>query len=320
MRIGLLNNLRAGRSEDRVAKLLQFLKGHPDVISVETDSALAVPEALSELARQQVELLVVNGGDGTLQHALTEILGQQAFEGRVPLIAPLRGGRTNMSALDLGAHRDPVKGMRALIASARAGTMEERIAPRQVLRAEYGPTRQTLYGMFFGGGMIYRAIELNHRVFKQDARSQGVFGASMITAGLIGRASAGSKDGILAPNKVQVLLDGEPVHQGEFLMVISSTLTRLFARMRPFWGTGPGNLRFTSIASAAPRLFKAAPGILRGRPSSLVSEEAGYLSRNVKCAEMRFDCGFTVDGELVGGETDCVVTLTADDTVQFVRA
>jgi len=91
LRIGLLNNLRAGRSRDRVSNLLQFLKGHPDVVSVETDSALAVPEALSELARQDVDLLAVNGGDGTLQHALTEILGHRAFDGRVPLIAPLRG-------------------------------------------------------------------------------------------------------------------------------------------------------------------------------------------------------------------------------------
>ena len=51
MRIGLLNNLRAGRSTSRVTRLLQFLKSHPEVVSVETDSALAVPEALSELAR-----------------------------------------------------------------------------------------------------------------------------------------------------------------------------------------------------------------------------------------------------------------------------
>jgi hypothetical protein len=290
------------------------------VVSVETDSALAVPEALSELARQNVELLAVNGGDGTLQHALTEILGHRAFDGRVPLIAPLRGGRTNMSALDLGAHRDPVKGMRALITAARQGRLEERIQPRPVLRTEYGPDKRFLYGMFFGGGMIYKAIELNHRLFKQDARSQGVVGASLITAGLVGRACLGAKDGILAPNKVQVLLDGDPLPHGEFLMVISTTLNRLFARMQPFWGSGPGPVRFTSISVGCDRLLAASCSMLRGRAPAGGAEDKGYISRNVKCAEMRFDCGFTVDGELVAAGPGCVVTLTADDTVQFVRA
>lgn len=320
MRIGLLNNLRAGRSRDRVLKLLQFLKGHPDVVTVETDSALAVPEALSELARQDVDLLAVNGGDGTLQHALTEILGHRAFDGRVPLVAPLRGGRTNMSALDLRAHRDPVKGMRDLIAAVREGTLEERILPRQVLRVEYGPEKQFLYGMFYGGGMIYRAIELNHRLFKQDARSQGVLGATLVTAGLVGRACLGDRDGILAPNKVQMLLDGEPQPQGEFNMIIATTLGRLFAGMRPFWGTGAGGVRITTISTEARRLGGAVPGILRGKPRAFVYDDPGYTSRNVKRAEMRFDCGFTVDGELVRPEPGCVASLTADDTVQFVRA
>ena len=62
----------------------------------------ALPEALGEFARNRIDLLVVNGGDGTLQHALTEILGGDDFE-QIPMIAPLRGGRTNMTALDLGA-------------------------------------------------------------------------------------------------------------------------------------------------------------------------------------------------------------------------
>ncbi len=320
MRIGLLNNLRAGRSADRVSRLLRFLKGHPDVVSVETDSALAVPEALSELARQEVELLAINGGDGTVQHALTEILAHRAFEDRVPLIAPLRGGRTNMTALDLGARRDPVKGMADLIAATREGTLDERLIERQVLRVQYGADRRLLYGMFFGGGMNYKAIELNHRLFKRDARSQGVVGATLVTAGLVARAALGQTAGILEPNKVQVLLDGEPVARGEFLMVISTSLQRLFARMRPFWGTGSGGVRFTALASNAQNLKVAVPGLLRGKPRAFVCEDTGYLSRNVKCAELRFDCGFTVDGELVMPDPGCVVTLTADERVPFVRA
>jgi hypothetical protein len=320
VRIGLLNNLRAGRSADRVSQLLRFLKGHPDIVSVETDSALVVPEALSELARQEVQLLAINGGDGTVQHALTEILGHRAFEGRVPLIAPLRGGRTNMTALDLGAHRDPVRGMADLIAATREGRLDERLVERQVLRVEYGTDRRLLYGMFFGGGMIYKAIELNHRLFKKDARSQGVIGATLVTAGLVARAALGQTDGILEPNKVQILLDGEPVARGEFLMVISTSLQRLFAGMRPFWGNGPGGVRFTAVASNAHNFKAAVPGMLRGRPRAFVREESGYLSRNVKCAELRFDCGFTVDGELVMPDPGCVATLSADEGVRFVRA
>nr|MBC8341362.1 diacylglycerol kinase [Pseudomonadota bacterium] len=92
MRIGLLNNLRAGRNDAQVERLLGFLRRHPDIVHAETNSADVVPEALADLARQEVDILVVNGGDCTLQYALTEILEHQAFDGRVPMNAPLPGG------------------------------------------------------------------------------------------------------------------------------------------------------------------------------------------------------------------------------------
>jgi hypothetical protein len=318
LRIGLLNNLRAGRSGKQVTRLLAFLKRRPDIVSVETDRAGVVPEALAELARQEVELLVVNGGDGTLQHALTEILGNGAFNGRLPLIAPLCGGRTNMSARDLRVQRDPRKAMAAIIEAVDQGTLERMLAPRRVLRVEYGRRGQTLYGMFFGGGIVYRGIELVHRLFPEG--KQGVFGATLVTASLLGRSALGDHQGILTPNKVQMLLDGEPVPHGEFTLVISTTLGRLFANMRPFWGTGPGGVRFTAMASGSYRMGAAFPGMLRGKPASFVTPENGYTSRNLKCAELRIDCGFTVDGELVSGETGRVVTITADDCVRFLRA
>ena len=318
MRIGLLNNLRAGRSGKQVWRLLAFLKSHPDVVTVETDRAGVLPEAVAELARQEVELLVVNGGDGTLQHALTEILGNRAFNGRPPLIAPLRGGRTNMSARDLGVQADPRKAMAEIIKAVDEGTLEERLVPRRVLRVQYGSRRRALYGMFFGGGIVYRGIEMVHRLFPEG--NQGVFGATLVTASLLGRTALGDHQGVLTPTKVQILLDGEPVPHGEFTLVISSTLGRLFAGMRPFWGTGPGGVRFTSMASGAYRMGAAIPGILREKPASFVTPENGYTSRNLKCAELRLDCGFTVDGELVSGEAGRVVTITADDCIRFVRA
>ena len=61
MRIAVLNNLRAGRSNAKVSRILSLLRSYPDVFHVETDSAHALPEVLAEIARQNVNLLVVNG-------------------------------------------------------------------------------------------------------------------------------------------------------------------------------------------------------------------------------------------------------------------
>lgn len=251
--------------------MLGFLRSHPDVLHVETENAGVMPDALAELARQEVDLLVVNGGDGTLQYVLTELLGSGVFGDRVPLLAPLRAGRTNMSAMDLGADRDPLRGLEALIECAEDGRIAERVEPRRVLRVSYGygVQRAAQYGMFFGAGIIKRAIELNHRLFDKDGQRhlvEGVPGATLVTAGLLGRAITGDKSGILTPDKVQILLDGESVAQGEFHLVMASTLSRLFARMRPFWGQGPGGVRFTSIAAPCERIGLAAVGMLRVSP------------------------------------------------------
>ena len=91
MQIGLINNLRAGRSDKQVTQVLDALREFPNTQHVETDQAGALPDAIADLARRRIDLLFINGGDGTLQHALTEILSQEPFE-QLPYIAPLAGG------------------------------------------------------------------------------------------------------------------------------------------------------------------------------------------------------------------------------------
>jgi hypothetical protein len=313
-----LNNLRAGRNDAEVTRVLSLLRSYPDVLHIETDHAHALPEAMSEIARQNVKLLVINGGDGTLQFALTEILSGGEFE-RVPMIAPLRGGRTNMTALDLGARRNPVKGLRDLLEDARAGRLAGRIVDRPVLRFATTKTNDVQYGMFFGAGMSQRAIGLSHRMFP-PGKSQGVLGAGVVTGSLLMRASMRDRNGVLTPDKIQILVDGVLVPHGEFYLVIASSLDRLFLRMNPFWGDGTGGVRFTSLASNSDRVRAAVPGILRGKPKSFVVRENGYTSERAECVELRLDCGFTVDGELFEPVPDEVVTITADRRVAFVRA
>lgn len=319
VRIGLLSNLRAGRSTQRTGQLLNLLKGFPEVASVETTAAAAVPEALGELARQDIEVLVVNGGDGTLTHTLTEILGNRAFGDRVPTIAPLRGGRTNMSACDLGAHKDPVRGLEEIIRAARSGRIEQRISTRRVLRVSPGPLDPAEYGMFFGAGMIYRAVCLAHKHLPAR-KGQGAMGSTALTAGLMLRTALGDHGGVLRPDKVDLRLDGKPAPHAEYRLLIASTLDRLFAGMNPFWGEGPGGIRVTGIAASARRFAFAAPRLLRGRPAPWITPEEGYMSQNALRADLQMSCGYTIDGELFEPEPEQIVSITAHDRIPFARA
>jgi hypothetical protein len=285
---------------------------------VETDRAGALPDAIDDLARREIDLLVINGGDGTLQHTLTELVVDRPF-GKAPMIAPLAGGRTNMTALDLGASRNPVKGLKAVLDAAAEGTLHERIVDRPVIRIEFEGGQRVEYGMFFGAGMIRRAVSLVHDVFPKRS-GQGSFGAGITTLALVAKTALKPNDGILTPDKIQIALDDGVVRQGEFYLTISTTLRRLFWGIEPFWSREKGDLRFTSIASKARRFGLAAPGILRGKPLGFVTPENGYTSRNTGHAALRMGCGFTVDGEIFDQQSDDVVRLSAGRPVSFIRA
>jgi diacylglycerol kinase family enzyme len=301
-----------------VDDVVELLRDYPEVAHEETDSAVLLPAAIRRLARRDLDLLVVNGGDGTLQHALTEILERRPFS-RLPLIAPLRGGRTNMTALDLGAQRDSVKGLRELIEDARAGRLAPRITRRPVLRVELDRGRRCEYGMFFGVGMIRRAIALTLGLFPEGS-SQGGFGAGLVTLALMTKVAFRQRQGVVQPDKIQIRLDGEGVAAGEFYLAIATSLERLFWRINPFWGPGTGPVRFTCIASDARRFLAAAPGLLRGRVGSIARPENGYTSGRVECAQLLFDSGFTIDGEIFASRPDEVVTLGGDRRLTFLRA
>lgn len=274
-----------------------------------------VPDAVAEFADRGVELLVVNGGDGTLQRALTEILGHTP--GWRPIIAPLRSGRTNMAALDLGASRTPTRALRHLVEDAREGRIASRVTSRPVMRMELEGEGPAHFGMFFGAGIIYRGIQLNHHRFPKE-KAKGLFGPLVTIGELLPQVISGRQAGILAPDKLQITLDRQPAGTDAYTLVIATTLERFFLRMRPFWGTGPGPLRLTTMTAGTRGFGRALPQILRGRPPARPTE--GLSSCNAHEGRFRLDCGVTLDGELFDPKSGRVVRLTAPERVEFLRA
>jgi diacylglycerol kinase (ATP) len=319
VRLGVLSNFSAGGGGQRAERIREFLRQHPDIPSVEPGGVGGVREALAYLAERGVDVLAVSGGDGTLQRTLTELLSNREIFPKMPLVAPLRAGRTNMSALDIGSDRHPVHALDRLLRGTRDNSIQFRLVTRPVLRVDLGGGEPVQYGMFCGVGVIHRAIELVHRVFPYG-RSQGVFGSSVVTFSLIARHLSGEQNGILNPDDIRIRLDGKAVEGHSFRLVIASTLRRLFLRINPFWGSEKAPIRFTALDPESTRHLRKIVKILRGRGPVDDQDEHGYTSHNVFSGELSLDCGLTVDGELFPPVPGRVVKLSADERIRFVRS
>ncbi len=299
-----------------------------------TRSSEEVPEALARLAHHGVTILAVDGGDGTLQRVLTEVLERRVFE-PLPAIAPLSGGRTNMNATDIGSTGTPAAGLVALIRAMQANTLEQRVVQRPVLRVDAGPGTSPQYGMFFGAGVIQRALTFKHQLYPKR-RLQGVFGAGLFLGGALLRVASGSQRGIFAPDEIGLCTGGfatrpdrkgmekeTPIDQLEkkpLQLMMATTLKRLLLRMRPFWGQEHAPLRFTAIAANAARSPVAVWKVLRGFPPPPFALDSGYCSHNVERLSMQMDCGFTIDGELFEPEPGRTLHLSTDHRLRFIRA
>lgn len=320
MRLGVLSNLAAGGGGQRAERTKEFLRDHPDVPHVEPNDAGGIGEALQHLAERGVDVLAVSGGDGTLQRALTELLANGQIFPRLPLVAPLRAGRTNMSALDIGSDRNPARALERLRQLTRDNSIQSRVVKRPVLRVNLGDEDGAQYGMFCGVGTIHRAIELTHRMFPYG-RTQGVFGSGFVTGFLLLKHVLGQRDGILDPDEVGIALDGTRVSAHRFRLVIATTLDRLFLKMNPFWGRERAPIRFTALEPDGRRPMTNVLKVLRGvEPvDEAGATECGYTSHNVFTSQLTLDCGLTIDGEIFAPRPGRTVTLTADERLRFVR-
>ena len=316
-RIGVLSNLRAGQRDSKVDSVLRFLGNHPDVFHLETPSQTDVAPALREMARVGVQILVLNGGDGTIQHALTYLHGDHPPAWQ-PWIAPISGGRTNMITGDFGGHRDPVKGLAELIEAQRERRLAERVCARAVQRVE--TSEGTFLGMFLGFGMLHRAVRLVHAVFP-EGKARGAFGAAGVTAMLVALAALHrNSGGIIEADAIEIELDGEPFPPGVWRLAMVCTLGQLFLGIRPFWGSESAPLRVPRRERSPQHTARSALGIFRGTPGPKVLPENGYHSHNVHSLTARLDGGLILDGELFEPEPGREVRVTALDTVRFLRA
>lgn len=318
MKIGLVSNTLSKRNRSGIPRQLRKLLSHPHVIHKQIAGVSELGTALAEFASEAVDVVAINGGDGTISATLTTMFECPIFN-RPPALAVLPGGMTNMIAGDVGVARTIGRAATRLANLADGNTCNIPCTARAVIRVENGAPGKPVYGMFFGTAAIVRAIDLCRRAFEEKGMRSSP-AVALTLAYVLGRRFLWGRgdDDVFHGDEMEIQFDGRDRDDGAQLIALVTTLDRLVLGSRPFWGLENGSLRFTRIGYPPHRLIWFARRVLFGGPLRDLPERH-YRSRNTDSLTLNMVCPFTLDGEIFQpGEGKPVIISTAG-TVRFVK-
>ncbi len=279
---------------------------HTDVLFAEPESAGEVAAAVRQFAEAGVELLVIDGGDGTVREVLTA-LPVIYGDAPVPLLSLVASGKTNVLAFDLGI-REAWTLDAALAAAVRDGSRIRLRSPLHIERADATPLR----GFLLGAAGVVKAIDM-----AQDLHRWGVFKNAAVALTLVGAIAevvAGREQGAWRGGQpLSLSLDDGPARAGARLATMATTLERLPFALRPF-GPSRHGLKVLDIDAPPRRLVRALPRVLWGRDDRWLAAH-GYRRADAGRLGLSLAGPVVLDGETYpGGE----FTITEGPLLRFL--
>ncbi|WP_119458551.1 diacylglycerol kinase family protein [Rhodospirillaceae bacterium SYSU D60014] len=317
-RIGVISNPGSGRNRRGMEGLRAVLSRHPEVLHAELDKITDIGPILGDFARRGIELVVISGGDGTVQAVITELLNGGAFD-RLPLISILPSGMTNLIARDVGLTGHRERALERLIERVGGRGSGGTRLTRSILSMTIGEDTPPVHGLLFGTGAFYRgtllAREKIHPLGIEQSAAAGLTVGLFCLRLLFGRSHA---DPLLKGDVAALRIDGNQEVEGKHFLLLATTLDRLLLGIMPFWGGGEGAVRYTAVTFPPKRLGRALLPVLRGRPRRWMPG-LGYRSGIGRRVEFRTDCPVVLDGEFYTVDPGAVVVLESIHRITFLR-
>ena len=319
-RVALLSNPRSTGNRALLPKVREFCATRPDIFHYEVEDVDQIGEAIRTMAMVGPRVVVINGGDGTVQAALTELYSGGHFGGSPPPVAVLPNGKTNLIALDLGAEGDPLKALERVIELVESGRIEDHVIERQLISLDSGGESRPVLGMFLGGAYLADVmLYCRNRIYPLGLPN----GLSHFLAAMLGLFAMvlGLGGGRLPPKPepmtVSLIRQGE--FKGKFSLLIVTTLEKLLLSIRTSEAHGTnGNMKLLATETSVGALFRMLGGAWRGtlgqRPLNGVHFEQGD--------EIRIEgkrSNVILDGEIFEAKGGRPIVLTSTQPVPFLR-
>lgn len=228
-RVALVSNTASGANRRRGVDGLHARAAAAGLRHYRIDTIESLDDVMRECA--DVDLLVLNAGDGTVCRVLDLIRGTGA-PGSEPMLALLRGGTTNMIHKDVGWPGPPDRALAVLLERLGSGRWTSR--ERHPLRVRPQGRHAAHHGFFFGTNALVRAI-LRTRDRFHARGSDGTVSEFLSTTAVVWRLLRRrvENDPVLAPAEIEISCNGEPWRRLSHVLLMATSLRRVILGVHP---------------------------------------------------------------------------------------
>lgn len=256
--IGIITNpnSRQNRKNPKILDELRGILGHHGTLYATRDRA-ELTEALRDLRARQVDVLAINGGDGTNHITMTaayEVWGAEPM----PAVALLRGGTMNTTATGLGISGNP-RSILAHLVKHTAGGEPHPTREVDILKVGSG------YGFLFGTGAPANFLEAYY-----EGGDASPVKAVQVLARSVGSALVSGPfiQQVFERSRARVEVDGKSWPIEEFDSITAGMVPDTGLGFRPYYRAGekPGWFHLLGIACGPLELSLRLGRIFRARP------------------------------------------------------
>ena len=316
-RIALLSNPKSSGNIAQLSRIRDYCAEHPDIFHYEVERAEQIGDGLRSIARVRPKILIINGGDGTVQAALTEIHNGGHFGEEPPPVAVLPNGKTNLIALDLGAQGDPIIALERLVALAQSD-LSPHIVARELIALRCDPTSRPVIGMFLGGaGLADTMLYCRNKIYPlglPNGLSHALTAIALLVRMFL-RLQSSFLPPKPSPMQVSVRRDGRI--SGRFALLAVTTLEKMLLSGQ-FKGTGTGRLKLLAVEERPVSLLKVFAASLAGKLGAS-SMRGVHFEESDEISIEGENANLILDGEMFSARIGYPIVLKPAQPLSFVR-
>ncbi len=296
-KVGIITNMRSRKNRRNPWRVMRLKhKVAKRGVFAVTNTIDQLYKVVNSFKEQGIDLICINGGDGTCHLTLTAIVHVYGKE-NMPYIGILKGGTMNTTAVSLGIKGNTFSILERILSAESFDDLD--FASVLLLEVE-----EKRYGFIFGNGLVANFVK---EYFSVDdptpARAAGLLlkgiGSAMVGGEFVKR--------ILKRLEVDISVDGRRWPFREYTAILAATIEQVGLGFKPFVRVREKRDHFEIMG-----LITGAMGIITELPNIWVGKEMSNLKAMINVAkeviiESKEEVPYILDGDFYYGSKRLVI-------------